>query len=69
MASIEERLTALAETVQILAGMQVKTEESLQRLEATVDRLTQTVDRAFNQIANILSSHEERLDDLEGNRQ
>ena len=44
--SMEERLEALAQSVELLAGMQIKTEESLQRLERTVDRLAQTVDEA-----------------------
>lgn len=81
--NIEEKLEALTQTVELLAKMQIKTEENLNRLTERVDRigenldrlsekldhLRQTVEGAFNQIARILLSHEQRLDSLEGHRQ
>jgi hypothetical protein len=70
--SIEEPLEALVQATELLAGMQTKTEENLQRLEKSVDRLTGevdrlavTVDRGFGQVARILVNHEERLDRLD----
>ncbi len=62
MASIEERLEAIARNRELLSGMQLKTEEAL-------NRLTDTVNTGFTKVARILVTHEERLDDLEERRQ
>lgn len=58
MASIEERLEAIARNLELLSGMQLKTEESL-------NRLTDTVNMGFTKVAAILVRHEERLDELQ----
>ena len=55
--TIEERLEALTQTVELLGGMQVETEKKLQRLIDTVNR-----------VALLVVDHDERLDDLEGNQ-
>jgi len=58
---LTERVDSIARNVELLSGMQIKTEESLQRLEDTVNN-------GFTKVANILLSHDERLDDLEGKK-
>jgi predicted nucleic acid-binding Zn-ribbon protein len=65
---------ALAETVQILAGMQVKTEEmaqqtqrEVQQTQRDIQRLTTTMNSAFTRFARILDNHEDRIERLEGN--
>ncbi|HEU0139871.1 MAG TPA: hypothetical protein VFQ79_09185 [Bryobacteraceae bacterium] len=64
--TIDERLEALTQTVEIIAGMQQETErlmqESDRRTEARIAQLTETM----NRLANIVIRHEERLDQLDG---
>ena len=70
---LTERMDALAQTVQVLAEMQIRTEENLQkvieaqkvseqRFQGFIDRM----DRAMGQVAMVLQSHERRLGALEG---
>jgi hypothetical protein len=47
MASIEERLEAIARNLELLSGMQLKTEEAL-------NRLTDTVNTGFTKVERIL---------------
>jgi hypothetical protein len=56
---LTDRVDAIARNLELLSGMQIVTEEKLQRLEDTVNK-------AFTQVSNILQSHDERLDNLEG---
>ncbi|MCL4854335.1 MAG: hypothetical protein KJZ78_23495 [Bryobacteraceae bacterium] len=53
--NIDERLEALVQTVEIIAGMQRETERRMAQLTETMNRL-----------ANIVIRHEERLDQLDG---
>jgi hypothetical protein len=69
----EERIEAIAQSAELLAGMQLKTEQNLQDLaaahietEKSLKRLEDTVNNGFMKTANILRSHDERLDNLEG---
>ena len=64
---IEEKHQALAQTVEILASLQVETERKLQAFIANVNEFSQRVDRGMFQVARILDSHDARLDSLEGN--
>ena len=79
---IDKTLKELSEKVNALASLQIETEMKLARL-ADSQRLTDTkiqqtheqlqqfiqrIDNAMGQVANILASHETRIDRLEGNR-
>jgi uncharacterized membrane protein YccC len=61
MTRIAERQEALAQTVEIIAGMQRVNEERFARSD---ERLAQLMD-TMNRLANIVVAHEQRLDDLE----
>lgn len=70
--TLDERLDNLAQTVELLAGMQIKTEEKMQQLIESNQHLdremqqlaasNQRLDGAMLQVAKILQHHEERLD-------
>jgi hypothetical protein len=70
---LEERLEALAQTVELLARMQVDNERLLREHQAecrerstrTDQRLAQLME-AITRLTNIDEAHEERLDDIEG---
>ena len=59
--NIDERLEALAQTVEIMASMQQETERNLQRLGERVDAVT----AAVAILVRIVESHERRLDNLD----
>ncbi|HEU0139879.1 MAG TPA: hypothetical protein VFQ79_09225 [Bryobacteraceae bacterium] len=64
--TIDERLEALTQTVEIIAGMQQETERRMQETERRMAQLADTM----NRLANVVIRHEERLDELDGgNRQ
>jgi outer membrane murein-binding lipoprotein Lpp len=73
---IEEKHAALAESVEILAGMQDAADARLIQLTGNVNRLTVHVNKiATNvsklvdtvaQLAGLVRSHEERINRLEG---
>jgi hypothetical protein len=63
--SIDERLEALTQTVELLAGMQRVNEERMEKLERAMEKLTDTM----NRLPNIVIMHEERLDALDGGDQ
>jgi hypothetical protein len=54
---IDERLDAIARNVELLSGLQMETEKSLNNLVQTVARLVA-----------VIVTHDERLDQLEGNQ-
>jgi flagellar biosynthesis/type III secretory pathway chaperone len=57
MEKLTERVDSIARNVELLSGMQIESEKRLNRLIETVGRM-----------AEILVTHDERLDDLEGNQ-
>ncbi len=59
--TIDERLEALAQSVELLAGFQRDNEARMAKLEGYMVTLTETMDR----LANVVIRHEERLDDLD----
>ena len=59
---LTERHEALTQTVEIIAGMQRENEARMGRLEQSMLTLTDTM----NRLANIVISHEEPLDSLDG---
>lgn len=62
--TIDERLEALTHSVELLTLMQIESEKRIQRLLEVHTQLEQSIIR----LVNIAVRHEERLDDLEGNR-
>jgi hypothetical protein len=60
--TIDERLEALTQTVELIAGMQRASEERIARLTAAIEEDGKHI-RALVRIAEI---HERRLTDLEG---
>jgi hypothetical protein len=63
--NIDERLDALAETVEILASMHQGTEAAMAKMESAMADLAITT----NRMPNIVIRHEERLDSLDGGDQ
>ena len=68
----EERLQAIAQTVELLAGMQLATERNLAKLEQAVEHYVtdfavgmSKLQETMNRFAHIPVAHEERLDKLE----
>ena len=59
--NIDERLEALTQTVEILAGMQRVNDQRFDQ----VTRNFETVLDSLKRLENIAASHEQRLDDLE----
>ena len=59
--NIDERLEALTQTVEIIAGMQRENEKRFDQ----VTRNFETVLDSLKRLENIAASHEQRLDDLE----
>jgi hypothetical protein len=69
MDRIAAKHQALAETVEIIAGMQRVNEAKIADLTLRISDLTSLVTRvtgAVESLARIAESHERRLDDLEG---
>lgn len=62
--TIDERLEALTQSVELLASMQKETEKRLQGLLEVSTQLEQSMIR----LVRVVVRHEERLDDIEGNR-
>jgi hypothetical protein len=58
--TIDERIEALTQSVELIASLHRDLEESTAR---NFERLTAAMER----LANIVIAHEERLDKLEGN--
>lgn len=59
--NIDERLEALTQTVEIIAGMQRENEKRFDQ----ITRNFETVLDSLKRLENIAASHEQRLDDLE----
>jgi predicted nuclease with TOPRIM domain len=59
--TIDERIEALTQSVELLAGFHRDSEVRMANLEGHMAKLTETMDR----LANIVIRHEERLDDLD----
>lgn len=69
---LTERHEALTQTVEVIAGMQVKTEEAQQRLAEAQRKnevLIAQVMESVNSLARIAHSHEHRITDLEDRHQ
>jgi len=64
--TIDERIEALTQSLELLAGMHRDLEEAtaknFERLEGNIDRLTAIMER----LANIAIVHEQRIERLEG---
>jgi len=61
---IAEKHQALAETVQIVAGMQLKNEEAHKKNEALLGRVIGVVE----DLTRMVQSHKRRISGLEGGR-
>lgn len=76
--NIDERLEALAQTVELLAGMQIKTEAQVEQLAAQMEKLSAQMEKLgarntqmmemMTRLGNIVIDHEDRLNRLEGER-
>jgi hypothetical protein len=67
--NIDERLQALTETVEILAGMQRENEKRFAEIARDLQQVSrnfETVHDSLVRLERIAVAHEERLDDLEG---
>jgi hypothetical protein len=67
-ARIEERHEALAQTVEIVAGMQRANERAIAEIKGGIGEITGLLKEAAHQInalARIAASHEHRIEDLE----
>jgi hypothetical protein len=60
--NIDERLQALTETVEILAGMQRENEKRFGQITHNFEIVLDSIKR----LENIAMAHDHRLDDLEG---
>jgi hypothetical protein len=60
--NIDERLHALTETVEILAGMQRENEKRFGQITHNFEIVLDSIKR----LENIAMAHDHRLDDLEG---
>lgn len=60
--TIDERLAALTQTVELIAHAQIKADEKIEKLTA----LLAETGGFINQLARIAETHEHRLDRLEG---
>ena len=65
---LTERHEALAQTVEIIVGMQRVNEEMFHAVTADLTGRMATLTDTMNRLANIVISHEERIDDLEHGR-
>lgn len=71
---LTERHEALTQTVEIVAGMQRENEKAISRLEAAVEKNDNAISRleralektlgAVEKLVEIVTRHEQRLDDL-----
>ncbi len=76
MATIDERLEALTHSLELVADMQIKTEEKIAEVAVSMNGLTLAMralaqahiehSDAINRLALIVGNHEDRIDDLEG---
>jgi hypothetical protein len=76
MATIDERLEAIAQSTEMLVQAQLKTEDSIHGLTLAMKALAQAHveiakahlqhEDAINRLALIAASHDDRLDALEG---
>jgi ABC-type transporter Mla subunit MlaD len=65
---LTERHEALIQTVEIVAAMQHENEKAISRLERAVEKTDNAVGRLVGTVetlVDIVSRHEQRLDDLE----
>ena len=63
--TLDQRLEALTQSVELLATMHKDLEQqTAQRFAETAQRFTETL-QFINQLARIASAHEQRIDDLE----
>jgi hypothetical protein len=70
--NIDQRLEGLTQTVELLAGFQMKNEQALAGLLEGIGELRQSVretQQSVNSLARIAEIHEHRISDLEDNRQ
>jgi ABC-type transporter Mla subunit MlaD len=68
--TIDERLEALTQTVELIAHAQIKTDERIEKLTEDVAKLTGLMaetDRFINRLAHIAEAHEQRIEHLEDN--
>lgn len=68
--NIEERLEAITQTLELVAGMQRDSEKRMDRLTETVDKILVALKQDSENIAalaRIAQAHEHRLERLEGN--
>jgi methyl-accepting chemotaxis protein len=59
--TIDERLEALTQTVELIAHAQIKTDERMAQLTERMGQLVETM----NRLANVVIAHEERIERLE----
>ncbi len=59
--NIDERLEAIAQSVELIAHMQMKNEEAHQKNEVLLGQVMESV----NSLARIAHAHERRISDLE----
>jgi hypothetical protein len=67
--TIDERLEALTQTVELIAHAQIKSDERIEKLTVRMEKLTALMAETggfINQLARIAESHEHRLERLEG---
>ena len=67
--TIDERLEAITQTLEIVAGMQRENEKKQQENEKRFDQITHNFEMTLDSIKrleNIAVAHEQRLDDIEG---
>jgi len=66
--TIDERLEALTQTVELIAHAQIKNDERIEQLTARIDRVTGMLAETgtfINQLARIAEAHEHRIERLE----
>jgi len=68
---IDRRLEALAQSVELIAHMQMKNEEAHQKNEVLLEKnqvLLAHVIESVDSLARIAHTHEQRISDLEGHQ-
>ena len=63
--NIDQRLEALAHSVELIAEMQIKTEEQMARTHLELERLSRENRATRRLFASILADHETRIQSLE----
>jgi hypothetical protein len=66
--TIDERLQAVVETLELVAAMQRDHEKQLAASDERWDQRTAQWDARFDKLLTIVESHERRLSDLEGHQ-